>query len=192
MGTKPTKKKTNIVIGMPCTDDIRAKTAFSLIHAVNRKRDYDINFVMEISCDIIGARCRIVHQARKLKATHVLFVDHDMYFAPDTIQKLLDNNKDIVGADYNFRKLPAKSTAFPLEANHPPLYKCHAIGTGLMLVKMDVFDKVPEPWFQFGRDKDGNMVMGEDVHFCQEAIKVGYDVWADATLDVKHLGEYMY
>jgi len=190
MGTK----KTNVVIGMTCgTDDMHAKTAFSLVHAVNNKRDFDINFIMEMSCDIIGARCRLVHKARELKATHLLFVDYDMFFAPDTIQKLLDNDKDIVGAAYNFRSLPKKSTAFPLdEENAQGLYKCHAIGTGLMLIKMEVFDKVSEPWFQFGRDASGNMVRGEDVHFCLEAQKVGYDVWADDTLTVNHLGEYAY
>lgn len=195
-GQDMASKKANIVIGMPCGDsNIRAKTAYSLVHAVNRKRDFDINFCMEIAGDIIGNRIRSVRQAQKLKATHILFIDHDMYFAPDTIQKLLDDDKDIVGAQYNFRSLPKKSTAFPVdEENDQGLYKCHAIGTGMLLVRMEVFEKLGEPfnWFQFGRGAEGEMVRGEDAHFCQQAIKAGYDVWADDTLEVKHLGEFAY
>lgn len=195
------KNKAKVYIGIPCQDTIKAKTAFSLVHAV-RNVDFEYDFIMRLGCDIIGSRAWLARQAVKNGSTHLLFVDSDMFFPPikekgrfvSPITRLLEQDKDIIGASYNFRSLPEKSTAFPLaespDKSRP--YKCHAVGTGFLLIKTSVFEKVEEPWFQFGRNAEGEMVRGEDVHFCQKAIEAGYEVWADPTIGVKHLGEYLY
>jgi hypothetical protein len=186
-------KGKKIAICMPCTSTVLAKTAFSLVHAVH-KVDFDYDMLMQISCDIIGGRVRLTRQALESGCTHMLFVDHDMYFPPNAISQLLAEDKDIIGAEYNFRQLPPKSTAFPVDENvdKSEPYRCEVVGTGLMLIKLSVFEKIPEPWFLFGRDKLGNMVNGEDAWFCQQAIKAGFEVWAHPNLGVKHIGDFAY
>jgi hypothetical protein len=191
--------KIKVCIALACTDVVKAKTAFSLVHAV-RGLDFEIDMIMNVSCDIIGSRVWLAREAKKRGNTHLMMIDSDMFFPSNggktsPIARLVAHDKDIIGAAYNFRKLPATSTSFPLEpdkVDNTKIFKCHVVGTGFLMVKTAVFDKIPEPWFLFGRDKEGLLINGEDAWFCQQAIKVGYDVWADPTLGVKHLGEYQY
>ena len=146
-----------IFIAMPLSEStLKAKTAFSLVHAIKGLyEDIDINFALDIGCDLIGSRTRLVRQALHDKATHILFVDYDMFFPPEggenPIERLLDYDKDIVGAAYNKRSLPLQSTATPLTENTPidTLFKCQVIGTGFLLIKIGVFAKIPEPWFLY-------------------------------------------
>ena len=116
-----------------------------------------------------------------------------MFFPCDSINRLLKADKDIVGASYNYRKEPVQSTAIAKEGEDTTkLFKCEALGAGLLLVKIAVFEKIEPPWFNFGRDKEGLLIQGEDTWFCRKAIGKGFDVWADPTLGVKHIGEYEY
>lgn len=193
--TESTTEKTikpKVIIAMACFGEyLKSKTAFSLLQAV--KGDFDYEFIMRIGSDIASLRNGLVQEAKRIGGTHILFVDYDMFFPEKgTIQKLLDFNKDIVGVAYNKRKLPPESTAVPILAIEGPLFKCNAIGAGLFLIKLSVFDSVPEPWFLFGYNKDGSMRFGEDTYFCQQAIKAGFDVWGTLEVHCKHLGEYQY
>src|SRR3990167_457179 len=44
----------------------------------------------------------------------------------------------------------------------------------------------------FESNDKGELVCGEDMWFCRKAIKAGYDIWADSTVKVGHLGEFEY
>lgn len=188
------KTKPKIFIALTCQRFVFSRTVFSLIHTIRQsKLDYDFDFYMEMGADIASSRNRIAQAARNAKATHLLFVDYDMFFPPDAIQKLLNHDKDIIGATYNFRQDPPKSTAIPVEeAYTDKIFKCNGIGAGLLLIKTEVFDKVSSPWFMFGYNEKGEMLYGEDTYFVQRAIQAGYEVWADPTLEVKHIGEKLY
>src|SRR3990167_4670327 len=186
--------KQKIMVAMPCGNDtIKVKTAFSLINALKALTvDYDI--LIRMGCDIIGARTGLVNESIKRGATHIMFIDHDMFFPPDAIQKLVVQDKDIIGTAYNFRRFPLQSIAIPLSDITPTheTFRCQALGTGFLLIKLSVFEKIPVPWFNFGRDENAELVYGEDTYFCQQAIKAGLDVWADPNLGVKHIGEFNY
>lgn len=186
--------KPRIFIGLTCQRFVFARTVFSLMGAL-KSADYEFMFSTEMCCDIAAGRNRLAKLAKEAKATHLLFVDYDMYFPPEAISKLLKEDKDIIGAAYNKRAEPISSTAVPIEEPAPndKLYKCQTIGAGLMLIKMSVFDTLKSPWFLFGYDEDGSMRYGEDTYFCQHAInKAGLDVWADPTIGVKHIGEQLF
>lgn len=187
--------KPKILVALTCQRFVFSRTTFSLIQAALNAKGYVFDFYMEMGADIASSRNRVVQAARTRGATHLLFVDYDMYFPPDAIAKLLAADKDIIGAAYNFRKDPPQSTAVPVDEPSPTdkPYKCQALGAGLLLIKMNVFEKLKQPWFMFGYTEKGELYYGEDTYFCQRAIKeCGFDVWADPTLNVKHLGEYLY
>lgn len=198
------KQKPKILVALTAQRFVFSRTAFSLIQSALNASDYEFDFHMEIGCDIASARNRVVRQAQSRNATHLLFVDYDMYFGPKAINALLDADKDIIGASYNFRANagePLKSTAVPLgstkqvspEELPKEAFKCECLGTGLLLIKMSVFEKLKAPWFMWGYNDQGDLHFGEDTYFCQRAIKeAGLDVWAEPRLAVKHIGEQLF
>jgi hypothetical protein len=56
-------------------------------------------------------------------------------------------------------------------------------GTGFMLIKREVFDKVKAPWFEC-YDKG---MAGEDVYFCAKCKDAGVKVWVDTALHLGHI-----
>lgn len=156
-----------------------------------------IDFVIRKGCDIVSNRTYLAKRAIELGATHLFFVDSDMFFSPDTINKMLAHKKDIVACDYNKRKFPLESVTTQLEAsekNEENLYRVAAAATGCMLIDLRVFTegKLASPWFNFGRNAEGELSLGEDSWFCYTARDAGYEVWIDPTIKVLHIGEYTF
>lgn len=185
-----------IIIGLPCTEMMKAKTAHAIGCAMVGNPDI-IDFLMIQSCDISSSRIWLVKEAIKNGATHLFFVDSDMLFPTDTIKRLLAHDKDIISVDYNKRKFPLQSVLALLpdtEKSETELYKVAVVGTGIMLINLEIFKdpKMDKNWFSFGRNAEGEHVMGEDGWFCNTAREAGYDIWVDSTIKVVHLGEYGY
>jgi hypothetical protein len=60
-----------------------------------------------------------------------------------------------------------------------------------MLIKIEVFDKLKKPYFVAYEDENGDHHT-EDIEFCINAKKAGFDIWCSPTTPVGHLGIYMY
>ena len=188
-----------IAIGMPTYGTIRTNTVHSLLKMV-KKLPCEYNLLTQTGSYIQSNREEIVKMAKKLDCTHLLFVDHDMIFESKAVEKLINHNKDIIGADYNLRKLPLESTIKRADPNgaeiwveHPNgLVECCAVGMGFTLINLLVFDHIPHPWFFLEPDKDGSIKYGEDMWFCRKAREAGYKIWCDLTAKVQHMGDYTY
>jgi hypothetical protein len=127
-----------------------------------------------------------------------------MRFPPDTILRLLDRKERIVGANYTTRRDPYLPVAFPdlryakervfTTPDSTGLEPVEALGFGCVMVEMDVFRKVPEPWFCVTWNPDTKVYMGEDVWFCCQAREHGETVYVDHDLskDIKHIGGFEY
>jgi len=188
-------KEKKVIIAVPCSDSasMKARTAHSIGCIIITSGSKVIDFLLRISCDVVSSRTWLVNEAIKRGATHILFVDSDMILPDDSLDKLLAHDKDIVGAEYNKREFPLKGVYEPLEEKKTDaLYKAKHVGTGLLLIKLDVFYDLKGPWFNFGRDSQGALALGEDVWFCNTARDAGFDVWIDPTIKVLHAGEYLY
>lgn len=197
MAKKQATTKPKVLIALTAQRMMFARTTAALLNAAiaNKNQEFELDFYMEMGCEIASARNRIARVAKEREATHLLFVDYDMYFPSDAIAKLLKADKDIIGAAYNTRGDGSRPTAVPLEEPAPQdqPFKCHAMGTGLLLIKTSVFDKLAAPWFMWGFTPEGTLHFGEDTYFCQRAInEAGLEVWADPTLGVKHIGEHLF
>ena len=187
-----TEKKPKVVIGMAIAESgaMKARTAHSVACAILRSEGVISDFIMKISCDVVANRTQLVKEAILAGGTHLLFVDSDMQFPSDAVTKLLKADKDIVGVEYNKRIMPP-TPIFNYENKQATLYQTNVVGTGLMLIKLSIFEKMKdEVWFTFGRNKNGDTVVGEDVWFCNTARDAGFEVWCDPTIKVYHLGEY--
>ena len=60
------------------------------------------------------------------------------------------------------------------------LIKIGGSGAGFLLVKREVFEKMPFPWFSFEAG-------GEDLYFCDKAREHGFEIWADMSVLLGHL-----
>ena len=180
-------------IGIGCQGTVMSKTCASLMGILITSHDKITGYSMRQGGDIVSARTFCVQDAIEKKATHILFIDSDMNFPADTLEKLLAHDKDITTVEYNRRQLPLSPIVAPLEEkSETELYKARVIGGGCLLIKLSVFDKIAKPWFVFGRGKDGMVTMGEDSWFSHQARDVGIDSWIDPTIKVGHIGEFLY
>lgn len=166
-----------LAVAVPSTGVIKTKTVESLVKLF--KAYPDAIFLSHEGSIIHHMRERLVKKAIDLDCTHLLFVDSDMVFEPKDLQELIDKDTDIVGADYNRRKLPLESSRAG-----------DSVATGFMLIKLSIFYFLPEPWFFWESNQEGDLVTGEDFWFCRLAKSKGFKV--ECVGKVGHLGEYRY
>lgn len=187
-----------ILIGIPTLSEIKADTVTSIFGAVNLLQAEAVLHIYKTSL-VHDARNKIVERALKEDFTHLLFVDDDMNFDKGGMQKLLDDDKDVVGGLY-FRKVPphhpncmemrGKRLRFPMVLPKTKLFEVFAVGMGLTLIKSEVLKSMKDRWF-FYNDIHGQTV-GEDVYFCNKARNKGFTVWVDPTIPIQHIGDYGY
>jgi hypothetical protein len=193
-GTPWEDDEVKVVIGVPCSDRVMfPQTAHAIGGVIIASEGTVVDYILRMGCDIVSSRTGIVREALKKGATHLLFVDSDMVFSKDTLTRLLAHDKDIVGVKYNRRRFPLEGTWKSDEESETSLFKAKYCGTGLMLVNLRIFEKEwKSPWFNFGRDSEGMLSLGEDAWFCFAANDEGFETWVDPTIKVGHLGEYTY
>jgi GT2 family glycosyltransferase len=181
-----------VLVGVPCGDFVKSKTAFSLLHLIGPSA-----YTMQTGSDLADNRNRIVAQTlnEENNFSHLLFIDSDMVFTPDLLQRMLKHDFDILGIPCNKRRLPLENNVQPLNPDDKDmpstLFEAASVGTGVMLIKTRVFKKLPAPWFEFSYDEEGKRV-GEDVSFCRKAREQGFRIYCDPTISVQHLGLYAY
>lgn len=183
-----------ILIATPCKYTVTAHCALSLVNMV-KSFPYELQYAIQMGVDVAGSRITLVKKARELGFTHILFVDDDQSFdssVENPLLKLLKEDRDIIGADYNYRELPLRSVTTPLTERSNGLFKCKGLGTGFMLIRLSVFDKLEQPWFAFDKDEEGRLLYTDDEYFCKKAIEAGFDVWCDPSVKVGHVGMYVY
>ena len=176
-----------ITIGLPTNRLIKPKTSLSLLELIDNKHDY--HFVISTrGYNTSENRNYIASQAVK-NSDYLFFIDDDMIFPPNTLDKLLARKKDIVGGVYMTKYDKQEPVVEYFDDERPKdLFKCKAIGTGMLLIKTDVFKKVPQPWFKYEWYPNGMVKRSHDWIFCEDARREGYDIWADPTLKIQHIG----
>lgn len=191
-----------ITLAIPTNRGINPKTFQCLCELV--AQDYDWHIVIaEEGYTIAENRNYMAVQALKNNSDYLLMIDDDMTFPPDVLDKLIEDQKDIIGVAYHPRSETGEIIKFldevvfvKIEQSDDPKYKdtfeCHATGTGIMLIKCEIFKKIPRPWFMFEYHETGQCKLGEDWFFCREAKKMGYKIFTNPKIKVGHLGEIIY
>jgi len=182
-----------ISIGLPTNRLIKPKMAKSLLEMVANSK-HDFHFIVSTrGYNTSENRNYIAAKAVNNGSSHLFFVDDDMIFPSDTLDRLLEHDKDIVGGVYMTKYDKQEPVVEYLDEERPTgLFKVAAIGTGCLLIKIDVFKKLPQSWFKYEWYDNGMVKRSHDWIFCEDARNMGYDVWADPTLDIKHIGLYEY
>ena len=193
-----------------CTNrEVKPKTVSSLLEMVAHSKEIDWHIlVASRGYTVAENRNYCAVQAQKNGSDYLLFIDDDMTFPKDTLERLLGANKEVVGVNSYSRVLPLSPTTglmdkdgkymhpdyhMPYEMKIPDeLFKAYFVGCGVCLIDMKVFEKIKKPWFTFKAHKNGGIIHGEDGWFCEQVKKAGMDVWCDGTIPIFHIGEYLY
>jgi len=152
-----------ILIGIPASNTINTKMAFSLLNMYKWNTDMAL-VVFEIGCDVAHNRNKLAMRAIEEGADHLLMIDSDTQFNPDLLDKMLEHDKDILGVAINQRTLPLKSNVKPLlegsKTLPTELFEAESVGTGVMLIKTPVLEKIGAPWFEFSYEPERLYYLG--------------------------------
>ena len=206
------KREIRVLVCTPVYGDtVKRGYAHSLAQAVGYfaqcKADVDkyVDVTMVYSSSLIENRHMLVSRAFQFEATHMLFWDADIKVPADAIMRLLVHNLPIVAINYAKKNAEAQPTAYidtedyvgPCysQEQHKGLQAVTSCGFGLMLIEIEVLQKLQTPLFQFTQvGQDGIKTEGEDQFFCAKARAAGYDIVIDHDLskECAHLGDFEY
>jgi len=202
--TKPwDKNKKRILVGIPTAKYIEPET-FKSIYDLEVPDGYEVDFQTFYGYNIDQVRNLIAHWT--VQSYDYLFsVDSDIAFERDTLKKLLSHNKDIVSGLYIQRK-PDQHVLEIYEDNghggvtnmpHDKLkgrglVQIMGCGFGCVLVKKEVFQSVGYPQFEYHSAIDHANTISEDNDFCGKARNKGFTIWADSTIECRHIGSFTF
>lgn len=181
---------TRILVAVPCFDQLYADFAFSLVALVAYgKATYRVQDCR--GSDIVGARNAAAVMAIEEGFTHLMFIDSDMAFPPDTVERLLAHGKPVVGATYIRRCEPYNLLGLVAEKwEDKPLVEALELPTGCLLINVSALKKVGWPYFAFEYGDNPGERIGEDIWFCRKWRETGGKIYCDAVLtrQLGHIG----
>lgn len=208
------KSNKNCVILVPCNGGIEFKTDESL--RILESRGYEVWRVPGWSC-ISQARSKITYDAiYRRKFEEIFWIDSDISFNPDDVDKIRNYNLPIVGAAYSMKGWPIM-TFSPLNEKEivfnektEKLTEVKALATGFLCIKAEVFHTMKEklnipvcntsfsaetiPFFkpEIWTENGNACYLGEDFSFCIKASNCGYKIYLDSSVKLGHIGKYTY
>jgi hypothetical protein len=166
------------------------------------------------SCDPSVERARNILTANFLESdcTHILFVDADIGFSAEDVDRISSHHEPIVGGMYPLKQ-DAPAVAWcgnGLQPGEAPIREdglspVKYIGTGFLCIKREVFEKLIEEhedvliykqdfppqrvewafWFQ---RVSQSRFLTEDWNFCQLCLDLGYKLYGDSRVVLRHAG----
>jgi hypothetical protein len=130
-------------------------------------------------------------------ASHIMFVDTDMIFPMNTLERLLKARKAFVAANCTTRAEPCVTVAHTLQGERlrsigvAGLERVQHVGLAVALIRREVFEKTVPPHFLMDWIPQIKAYCGEDTYFCQKIQAAGFDCWVDHDLshEVYHIGD---
>jgi hypothetical protein len=195
-------------IGIPTTGLVSMGFAYSLTgmisytaaNAVKTLPEASIQIKLDVvqSSNWITNREKLCRHAVDNDMTHLLFLDDDMVFDPQVLEIMLGRRQSIVCTNYLMKKEEPEFVAVSLDGKsrekttekstgiQPIAYS----GFGVSLFDVEVFKKVPQPWFAPEFVPERSEYTTEDNPFYRKAREAGFTVYLDhdASKLVSHVG----
>ena len=127
---------------------------------------------------------------------HLLFIDSDVVPPDDCLDQMLATGRPIVCGVCPIllegsrictnvaQRAPDGNYTFIDEFGSEP-FEVDAAGLGCTLIAREVFEKIGVPWFQFRQTPDCRLI-GEDIHFFEQAGAAGYRALVVPTVQCSH------
>ena len=214
-------KTTRVHLCMPCYGgQLTESTFMSYIKWANVARQLGLDWTVEtMTNESLISRARNTLTAKFLhtkESTHLMFIDADIGWEPWHLLVMLNHDKDVVGGLYPMKSLPVKwcVNGIPDAVQDDPsgLIEVTKTGTGFLLIKRDVFEKlnahpavksftndigldpVLNPYMKtyFDTAVRENRYYSEDWTFCENWRDIGGQVFVDKRVLLKHTGTYVF
>ena len=213
-------RTTRVHICMPCYGGMLTESTFmSYIKWSNTCRQLGLEWTMEtMTNESLISRARNTLVAKFLNnpdSTHLMFIDADIGWEPWHLLVMLNRDVDVIGGLYPMKTLPIKWVVNGFDgAEQGPdgLQEVSKTGTGFMLVKRHVFDKLNshpavKPFNNdIGLPKEldkhlktyydtavrENRYYSEDWTFCENWRDLGGKIWVDKRVLLRHTGTYTF
>ena len=167
----------SVLIAVPTYETI----APEVFRAIYRVKGDDVSFDFVKGYDCAKARNDIARKALEGAFDYVLMVDSDVIIPEQTLEWMLQDPADVCFGVYprkNTREtelfyrgtfsFEKRFTLAELDAMDKNRLAVKGGGFGCALIKTDMFNKIPYPWFQFVSYED-NTFLSEDLYFCMMA-----------------------
>lgn len=202
-----------LFVGIPCHHAMPAQFAHCLFSM--QSMPAEVHLFTGNSCMSI-ARAILSKNFLDSDCTHLLFIDNDIIFTSEQMQRLMSHDEDIVAGFYPKKEHGAKwvwvcnSLPDKPPADERGLMRVAYMGTGFMKIARSVFERMIEVYGKeigFKHDDDGrdmwdffsqgvhrpsNRWLSEDWWFCQRALDMGVPVYGDTKITLKHIGSAVY
>lgn len=200
-------------IAIPVLDRMPAPSVISLLHTDYRwvPADHWVDrAVIHGSSVLTLARNECV---QRMKGDWLLFIDDDMVWDPDAIQRLVEAREegdfDILGALCFRRSPPYQPTLYMREQPNSGRYnylerwgsdivEVDATGMAFVIIHKRVFERIAgtpmPPWAERQRIGPTNFfrwdgILGEDLRFCQDARATGSRIFVDTRIQIGHVAD---
>lgn len=188
-----------ILIAIPCMDYVDQRFVQSLVNLNRDGSKYETAVTLHSGALIYANRDYLTMQALDTQADYVLWLDSDVVFEPDLLDKLIEDDKDIVSGLYFRRRPPFSPVIYKkirygdgtdrITEEYPDypqdsLFEVDAFGMGACLVKTSVLKDIVEKWHTAFSPF---MSYGEDISFCLRAKMLGYKLWCDSRIKLGHV-----
>lgn len=185
------------LIAVPCMDQVPAQFCQSLA-MLNKVGECYIAF--QVGSLIYTSRDNLSKQALKMGVDYIFWLDSDMVFQPDILQKMMDRiEPDTILTGLYFRRVsPFKPVLFDkLEMTDNGCewsdwddvpkepFEVGGCGFGCVLMPTEAIASVSLNFKQIFNPMKG---VGEDLAFCWRARESGYKIICDPTISLGHVG----
>lgn len=197
----------NIMIAVPCMDMMHTDFVISLTGLAH---DGNASFIYSRSSLVYDSRNRLANMAIDGGFDRVLWLDSDMRFDRDILQRLsadLDRGLDMVCGLYVTRRLPVQTAIFseigyqtegdkarPVAKNYvgypkDQLFEIAACGFGGVLMNTSLLKDVRD---RYGLPFSPVLGFGEDISFCLRVKELGKKMFCDSSVKLGHIGTHEY
>lgn len=184
-----------LLIAIPTHDYMHMDFVKSLL-GLTKKLDED-----EVDYDVRLHGGTLVYHGRDALAnaaidggyTDVLWLDADMVFQDTVVEDLQFSGKPFVSGIAHGRRPPHQSCLFTeiypsvqRFTEYPTnTFKVAGCGFGCVLMKTEILKAI---WDRHGTCFFPTRELGEDLAFCQRATEGGYEIWAEPSVRLGHIG----
>jgi len=198
-----------ILIAVPTYENIYPDT-FESIYGLD-PGDHELLFKFVRGYDVATARNRIAQTAIDNEVDFVLMVDNDVVLPEDALLNLLEHDEDVCLGYYahrdadniyrgrvNICKLGPFN--YPLESEYTAeevkglrddgtyIIQIHGGGMGCALIRTEVFNSIPYPWYKWVVYEDDNRgMLSEDLFFCERCRHANIPIYSDTRVGCGHL-----
>lgn len=200
-------QKPKVLLGIPTMSSVHSLLLLCVSTWIAEAAEsglYNLSIYPTVSVQPVdNARNEIVKVFLESDCTHLFFIDSDTIPPLNALRLMLAYDKDIITAltpiiKYDENRKNDSGGFYPqwnvvtlndeVIKEDIGLQEVKTAGSSCIMIKREVFEKIPKPWYRFLYEDDNGKEtqISEDVLFCIKAANAGFKVWCDTTMKCGH------